>query len=42
MNLANEQWNVLKSRIGELLCRAGGRGWPWRDNGEVLNGILWI
>jgi transposase len=42
MNLADEQWEVLEPLIPELSWRADGRGRPWRDSREVLNGILWV
>src|SRR5262249_49142384 len=42
MDLSNEQWTVLEPQIGELPRRADGRGRPWRDSREVLNGILWV
>jgi transposase len=40
--LTDEQWAVIKPLIPEPLCRADGRGRPWRDAREVLNDILWI
>lgn len=42
MDLTDEQWTVLEPLIGELPKRADGRGRPWRNSREVLNGILWI
>src|SRR5829696_2869161 len=42
MNLADEQWEVLEPLIPEPSRRADGRGRPWRDSREVLNGILWV
>jgi transposase len=42
MDLTDEQWAVLDPLIGEIPRRADGRGRPWRNSREVLNGILWI
>jgi transposase len=42
MELTDEQWAVLDPLIGEMPRRADGRGRPWRNSREVLNGILWI
>jgi transposase len=42
MDLTDEQWTVLEPLIGELPRRADGRGRPWRESREVLNGIVWI
>jgi transposase len=42
MDLTDEQWKVLEPLIPEPPHRADGRGRPWRDAREVLNGILWI
>lgn len=40
MDLTDEQWEVLEPLIPEPPRRADGRGRPWRDAREVLNGIL--
>src|SRR5919109_2432399 len=42
MDLTDEQWEVLKPLIPDPPRRADGRGRPWRDPRDVLNGILWI
>jgi transposase len=42
MDLTNEQWGILEPLIPAPARRADGRGRPWRDNREVLNGILWV
>ncbi|MDQ5828081.1 MAG: IS5 family transposase [Chloroflexota bacterium] len=42
MDLTDEQWEVLESLIPEPPRRADGRGRPWRDPRDVLNGILWV
>jgi transposase len=28
-------------RVAPLLPRADGRGQPWRDHRQVINGVLW-
>lgn len=40
--LSDEQWAIIEPLIPPLPRRQDGRGRPWRDNHEVLNGILWI
>jgi transposase len=40
MDLRDEQWQVVEPLIGQMPRRADGRGRPWRDSREVLNGIL--
>src|SRR5436309_602014 len=42
MELTDEQWNILRPLIPKPRLRADGRGRPWRDNRQVLNGVLWI
>jgi transposase len=42
MDLTDEQWVVLGPLLPELPKRADGRGRPWRDAREVLNGVLWV
>jgi transposase len=42
MDLTDEQWDVLKPIIPVPPRRPDGRGRPWRDAREGLNGILWI
>jgi len=40
--LTDEQWAVLEPLLPELPRREDGRGRPWRDNREVMNGVLWV
>jgi transposase len=40
--LTDEPWTIIQPLIPKPPCRADGRGRPWRDAREVLNGILWI
>ncbi len=42
MDLTDEQWDLLEPLIPEPPRREDGRGRPWRDSRDVLNGILWI
>ena len=42
MELTGEQWAVVAPLLGAMPRRADGRGRPWRDSREVLNGILWV
>src|SRR5262245_16582604 len=40
--LTDKQWAILEPLIPTPARREDGRGRPWRENREVLNGILWI
>jgi transposase len=40
--LTDEQWTLIEPLIPELPRREDGRGRPWRDTREVINGVLWI
>jgi transposase len=40
--LTDEQWELIGPLIPEPVRRPDGRGRPWRENREVLNGVLWI
>jgi len=40
--LTDEQWAIIEPLIPPLPRRPDGRGRPWKDNREVLNGILWV
>jgi transposase len=42
VDLTDEQWEILKPLIPDPPRRADGRGRPWRDPRDVLNGILWV
>ena len=42
MDLTDEQWAVVRPLIGEMPRREDGRGRPWRDSRQVLDGVLWI
>ncbi len=40
--LTDEQRAILNPHIAAPIRREDGRGRPWRENREVLDGILWI
>ena len=40
--LSDEQWAIIEPLLGAIPRRSDGRGRLWRDNREVINGILWI
>ena len=43
MDLTDEQWEILEPLIPDPPRRADGKGQPWRDPRDVLNGIfLWV
>ena len=42
MDLTEMQWAVIAPILPEPRVREDGRGRPWRDPRDVLNGILWI
>lgn len=42
MDLTDAQWAVLAPFLPRERVRRDGRGRPWRDPRDVLNGILWI
>ncbi len=42
MDLTDEQWKILEPLIPDPPRRADGKGRPWRDPRDVLDGILWV
>jgi transposase len=42
MDLTDQQWAILAPLLPKPRVRRDGRGRPWRDPRDVLNGILWI
>ena len=42
MDLTDEQWTVLQPLIPNPTKRFDGKGRPWKDPRDVMNGILWI
>jgi transposase len=41
-DLTDEQWTVLEPLIPTPRRRTDGKGRPWRDPRDILNGILWV
>jgi transposase len=41
MDLTDPQWEFIEPLLPKPERRADGRGRPWRDPREVLNGMLW-
>lgn len=42
MDLTEDQWNVVSAILPEDPVRPDGRGRPWSDRRQVINGVLWI
>ena len=42
MDLTEPQWQLLEPLLPVPPVREDGRGRPWRDPRDVLNGILWV
>ena len=42
LDLTEEQWAFVEPLIPKPEARPDGRGRPWRDPRDVLDGILWI
>jgi len=42
MDLTEEQWDFVEPLIPKPRRRLDGRGRPWRDPRDVLDGVLWI
>jgi transposase len=42
VDLTDEQWEILEPLIPHPPRRADGKGRPWWDPRDVLNGILWV
>jgi transposase len=40
--LTDEQWAIIEPLLPELPRREDGRGRPWRETREVMDGIFWI
>jgi transposase len=41
-DLTDSQWEILDGLIPKPTPREDGRGRPWKDRRDVLNGILWV
>lgn len=42
MDLTKSQWELIEPLLPKPQLREDGRGRPWRDPQDVLNGILWV
>ena len=42
MDLTDEQWAVIQPLIPDPPKRPDGKGRPWKDARDVMNGILWV
>src|SRR5580704_6536904 len=42
MDLTAAQWQIVEPLLPQPKIRDDGRGRPWRDPRDVLNGVLWI
>jgi transposase len=42
LDLTDKQWEILEPLLPKPKVREDGRGRPWRDPRDVLNGILWV
>jgi len=42
MDLTDKQWAVVEPLLPVPEVREDGRGRPWRDPRDVLNGVLWV
>lgn len=41
-DLTQKQWEVVRPHLPKQRIRDDGRGRPWREARDVLNGILWV
>lgn len=42
MDITDTQWAILQPLLPKPRTRSDGKGRPWRDPRDVLNGILWV
>jgi transposase len=42
MDLTEEQWAIVEPLLPKPRVRSDGRGRPWKDPRDVLNGVLWV
>jgi transposase len=42
MDLTDDQWLIIQPLVPDPPRRPDGRGRPWKDARDVMNGILWI
>ena len=41
-NVTDAQWTIIEPLLPEQPTRVDGRGRPWQDDRQILNGIIWI
>ncbi len=42
MDLTDEQWHIIQPLIPDPPRRSDGKGRPWKDARDIINGVLWI
>ena len=42
MDITDAQWAVVGPLLPKPKVRKDGRGRPWKDSREVMNGVLWV
>ena len=42
MDLTDEQWSIIQPLIPDPPRRPDGKGRPWKDARDIMNGVLWI
>jgi transposase len=42
MRLTDKQWEKIQYLVPDGPVRSDGKGRPWKDKRQVLEGILWI
>ena len=42
MDLTDEQWSIIQPLIPDPPRRPDGKGRPWKDARDIMDGILWI
>ena len=42
MDLTDEQWSIIQPLIPDPPRRSDGKGRPWKDARDIINGVLWI
>jgi len=42
MDLTDDQWAIIGPLLPKPRVRKDGRGRPWKDAREVINGVLWV
>jgi transposase len=42
MDLTDDQWLIIQPLIPNPTRRPDGKGRPWKDAHDIMNGVLWI